>query len=425
MSEIHKDLSKHPCFNPAMKGQAGRVHLPVAPNCNIKCNYCDRKYDCVNESRPGVTSTILTPEQALVYMGKVLDKEPRITVAGIAGPGDPFANAEATMETMRLINKNYPRMILCLASNGLGIGPYIPELAELNVSHVTITINAVDPEVGARIYSWVRDGKVAYHGRQAAELLLSRQLEAVKALKAHGITVKINSILIPGINGQHILKVAETMRDLGADLFNCMAMFPNVGTPFGSIPEPSKEDVAAMRTEAEKFLPQMRHCTRCRADAVGLLDQDRTEEMRGCLSACAQLPPLPPGIRPYVAVATMEGVLVNQHLGEAARFQIYERKGDEYVLKEERPAPKVAGGGLQRWTSLARVLNDCRVVLVSGVGVTPREILEKGGVRPVEMGGFIMDGLRAIYDGGNISHLQKRKKTCGASACAGAGGGCL
>ena len=423
MSEIHKDLNRHPCFNPAMKGQAGRVHLPVAPNCNIKCNYCDRKYDCVNESRPGVTSTILTPEQALVYMGKVLEKEPRITVAGIAGPGDPFANAEATMETMRLINKNYPQMILCLASNGLAIGPYIPELAELNVSHVTVTINAVDPEVGAKIYSWVRDGKVAYHGRQAAELLLSRQLEAVKSLKAHGITVKINSILIPGINDQHILKVAETIKELGADLFNCMAMFPNVGTPFGSIPEPSKEEVAAMRTEAEKFLPQMRHCTRCRADAVGLLDQDRTEEMRGCLSACAQLPALPPEIRPYVAVATLEGVLVNQHLGEARRFLIYEPEGDSFRLREERPAPNV-GGGLQRWTSLSRSLNDCRAVLVGAIGATPRDILLKSGLKPVEMNGFIVDGLAAVYRGGNLGALKARRDPCTERACGGQGSGC-
>ncbi|HCC53569.1 MAG TPA: nitrogenase cofactor biosynthesis protein NifB [Desulfobulbaceae bacterium] len=423
MHNIDKDLSKHPCFNPAMKGQAGRVHLPVAPNCNIKCNYCDRKYDCVNESRPGVTSTILSPEQALVYTGKVLEKEPRITVAGIAGPGDPFANGEATMETMRLINKNFPQMILCLASNGLAIGPYVPELAELNVSHVTITINAVDPAVGAKIYNWVRDGKVVYHGLQAAELLLSRQLEAVKALKAHGITVKINSIMIPGINDQHIVKVAEAMQELGADLFNCMAMFPNVGTPFGTIREPAKEEIALVRGEAEKFLPQMRHCTRCRADAVGLLDQDRTEEMRGCLSACAQLPALPPEIRPYVAVATMEGVLVNQHLGEANRFLIYEQKGDEYLLVEERSAPRVSGG-LQRWTSLARALNDCRAVLVSGVGETPREILEKAGLKPVEMGGFIMDGLKVIYEGGSVAPLQKRKKSCASGSCVGSGGGC-
>ena len=50
--------------------------------------------------------------------------------------------------------------------------PYISELAELQVSHVTMTVNAVDPEIGARIYSWVRDGKKLYRGLAAAELML-------------------------------------------------------------------------------------------------------------------------------------------------------------------------------------------------------------------------------------------------------------
>ena len=81
---------KHPCFNKASSGSCGRVHLPVAPKCNIQCNYCNRKYDCVNESRPGVTSAILKPFQALEYTRQVLEKEPRITVIGIAGPGDPM-----------------------------------------------------------------------------------------------------------------------------------------------------------------------------------------------------------------------------------------------------------------------------------------------------------------------------------------------
>ena len=424
MSAIQKDLSKHPCFNPAVKGQYGRAHLPVAPQCNIKCNYCNRRYDCVNESRPGVTSTILSPEQALVYMERVLEKESRISVAGIAGPGDPFANPEETMETLRLIRVKYPEMILCLASNGLNIGPYVAELAELQVSHVTITINAVDPAVGEKIYGWVRDGKVLYRGRQAAELLLSRQLAAVVALKEQGITVKINSILIPGINDHHIPEVAARMKELGADLFNCMAMFPNADTPFAHIREPGKEEVAALRNRAEQYLPQMRHCTRCRADAVGLLDSDRTGEMRGCLSACAGLPPVAPEDRPCVAVASMEGILVNQHLGEAVRFLVYERQGREYVLREERSAPRT-GGGVRRWISLARALNDCRAVLVSGVGETPREILKEYGLRIVEMGGFITDGLKAVYEGGNPALFRgRRQKSFSAGGCAGSGGGC-
>ncbi|MEW6429258.1 MAG: nitrogenase cofactor biosynthesis protein NifB [Thermodesulfobacteriota bacterium] len=419
------DLAKHPCFNAKMKGQFGRVHLPVAPACNIKCNYCNRKYDCVNESRPGVTSTVLSPTQALTYMEKVLEAEPRISVAGIAGPGDPFANAEETMETLRLIRNRFPEIILCLASNGLGINPYIEELAELAVSHVTITINAVDAAVSENIYSWVRDGKVVHRGRSGAELLLARQLAAVKKLKEHNITVKINSIIIPGVNDAHIREVAERMKDLGADLLNCMALFPNPGTLFADIPQPDKETVAAIRNEAEQFLPQMRHCTRCRADAVGLLDHDRTEEFRGCLSACAKLPAPEAAARPYVAAASMEGILVNQHLGEAERFFIFGKDDNGgYRIVEERTAP-ATGNGIRRWMQLARLLGDCQAVLVGGIGEKPSEILEKSGIKAMTMGGFISEGLAAVYEGKPLGALKCRRSPCTKGSCSGAGGGCV
>ena len=89
------------------------------------CNFCNRKFDCVNESRPGVTSSLLSPHQALTYVDKTFDKRDDITVVGIAGPGDPFANADETMETLRLVREKYPDVLLCTSSNGLGIGPYI------------------------------------------------------------------------------------------------------------------------------------------------------------------------------------------------------------------------------------------------------------------------------------------------------------
>lgn len=178
------NLASHPCFNVEVKGECGRVHLPVAPKCNILCNYCNRKHDCVNESRPGVTSAVLTPEQGISYLEQVLAREPRITVAGLASPGDPFANPRETMETLHLVRERFPNLLLCLATNGLGLPPYIQELADLQVSHVSITVNAVDPEIGRRIYSWVRNGKVVYRGLEAAKLLLSRQLEATAGVQA-------------------------------------------------------------------------------------------------------------------------------------------------------------------------------------------------------------------------------------------------
>ncbi len=418
------DLSRHPCFNADVKGKFGRVHLPVAPKCNIKCNYCNRKYDCVNESRPGVTSTILTPEQALAYMEKVLATEPRITVAGIAGPGDPFANPEETLGTMQLLRRQYPDLILCLSSNGLRLAPHVDEVADIGVSHVTVTINGIDPRITKNIYSFVRDGNIVYRDIQGAELLLARQMKAIEKLKARGVTVKVNFITIPGVNDHHAEETAKTMASMGVDLFNCMAMLPNAGTPFADFDEPDKPTMEALRDKCEEYLPQMRHCKRCRADAVGLLGKDKSNEMAGCLTACAAMPAPINKPRPYVAVSSLEGMLVNRHLGETTKFYIYGQDGDGFKLIEERPAPP-PGSGIGRWQALTRLLFDCRAVLVSEMGESPEKILEKAGIKPVTMSGFIEAGLKAIYTGEGLHTLKRRvKKNCSGGSCQGTGTGC-
>jgi nitrogen fixation protein NifB len=416
------DIARHPCFNAEVKGECGRVHLPVAPRCNILCKYCNRKYDCVNESRPGVTSAVLTATQAVAYLEQVLAKEPRITVAGIAGPGDPFANPQETMETIRLVREKFPQILLCLATNGLGLPSYVQELADLKVSHVSITVNAVDPEIGRHIYSWVRDGKVVYRGLAAAELLLHRQLEAIAGLKSRGITVKVNTIIIPVINDHHVPALAQRMAELGVDILNLMPMYPNADTPFAEIPEPLPAQMADLRAEAKLFLPQMHHCTRCRADAVGLLEEDRTGELQGCLAACAQLPPPFTDQRPYVAVATLEGALVNLHLGEARSFQIWGQsdKGG-FALIEERPTPPA--GGPKRWWTLAETLHDCRAVLVSAIGETPRAVLTEAGVIPWEVNGFIDLALQAVYEGRAVDNTFRARRGGLGKACSGKGGG--
>ncbi|MFH1112907.1 MAG: radical SAM protein [Pseudomonadota bacterium] len=417
------NIQNHPCFNGEVKGKYGRVHLPVAPQCNIRCNYCDRRHDCVNESRPGVSSAVLSPAQAVSYLEEILAKAPMITVAGIAGPGDAFAEPERTLETLGAVRKRFPDLLLCLATNGLNALEYVDELAALDVSHVTITVNAVDPDIGAQIYSWVRLGKKVYRKRQAAEILLDRQLAAIKALKQKGIIVKVNTIVVPGINDRHVPEVARKMAELGVDIQNCMAMYPNADCPFSEIPEPSHELMAEIQKKAGGLIPQMMHCTRCRADAVGLLGADRSAEFRGCLARNAEgaVPGNPD--KPYVAVATLEGVLVNQHLGHAYKFQIWGESGPGFELIEERDAPS-GGNGDDRWLELAATLKDCRAVLVSAIGRTPKQFLMQHDIVPVEMSGFIRHGLETVYRGGDLASLKGRRNGVTKGGCCGAGEGC-
>jgi nitrogen fixation protein NifB len=174
------DLTGHPCFNEAARKTAARIHLPVAPRCNVQCNFCDRRFDCVNESRPGVTSAVLTPQQAVYYLDRAMERSPAIRVVGIAGPGDPFATPEDTLETLRLVRNRYPKMLLCVASNGLEVAAHAAELGKLQVSHVTLTVNAIDPEIGARIYAWVRAGIRVLRGVEGAAVLLERQRAAIR-----------------------------------------------------------------------------------------------------------------------------------------------------------------------------------------------------------------------------------------------------
>lgn len=128
-------------------------------------------------------------------------------------------------------------------------------------------------------------------------------------------------------------------------------------------------------------------------------------------------------MRPYVAVATEEGILINQHLGETRTFQIWEQVENSYHKVEERPGPAIEGG-INHWHQLAKIFGDCRAVLVSGIGQTPLDILSKSGVKPVEAAGFIENGLGTVYENKNTSSLKSRKTSCADGCCSGSVEGC-
>jgi len=421
-SKIEDYKPVHPCFNEEARHTHARVHLPVAPKCNIQCNYCNRKFDCVNESRPGVTSSVLAPAQAVAYLVALDERIDNLSVVGIAGPGDPFANAKETLETMRKVKEIFPEKLFCLSTNGLELEPYIEEIAELGVSHVTITINGVDPEVTAKLYKWVRYNKHIYRGVEGARILMENQLACIPKLKAKGITVKINTIIIPGINEGHIPEVARRCAELKADVINCIPLIPTPETPFAGIAEPDKKMIFRVRAMVSEHLKTMSHCARCRADAAGLLGKDLTD-LHVLLKEYASRPTFDVSSRPYVAVATNEGLLVNMHLGEARKLSVFEQTPKGFKFVEQRSTPE-QGSGDSRWVELARSLRDCRALLVSGVGENPKSILTSCEIHVIEMTGLIDEGLDGVYNNQPIRSMAKQDAfKCGV-ACKGNAQGC-
>jgi len=254
----------HPCFG--AKQNKGRMHLPVCPGCNIECNFCDRKIN-TTENRPGVTASILKPDQAIAAIERGLKLCPDITVAGIAGPGDTLATDNALL-TFRLIQDRFPQLLKCMSTNGLLLNQKADEIIDVGIDTLTVTVNAVDPEIQAKIISGIVYHGKRYEGTEAADILIKNQLAGIRKIADAGITIKINTVLINEINRFHIKEVARQVKAAGATLYNIIPLIPQ--HKLKDYVEPGCNDIDGARREAEKYIDVFRHCQRCRADAVGV-----------------------------------------------------------------------------------------------------------------------------------------------------------
>ncbi len=269
--EQMRRIQEHPCFSEKACHAFGRCHLPVAPKCNIQCNYCIRDFDCVNESRPGVTTKVLSPDESVTMVRNALEKFPYIKVIGIAGPGEPLANDE-TLETLRRLHEEFPNVIKCISTNGLMLPEKIDLLQQYDVGNITVTLNAIDPEIGAKIYQFVDYKGKRYTGLEGAKILLENQLKGIEMAVERNMIVKINTVYIPGINEDHIPEIARKVGEMGVYTFNVIPLIAQY--KFADITPPTPAMKRKMQDECSKYVKQMRHCQRCRSDAIGRLGHD-------------------------------------------------------------------------------------------------------------------------------------------------------
>ncbi|MDD3610554.1 MAG: nitrogenase cofactor biosynthesis protein NifB [Halothiobacillaceae bacterium] len=438
MSHLPEDILRrvqdHPCYSEDAHHHFARMHVAVAPACNIQCNYCNRKYDCANESRPGVVSELLTPDQAVKKTLVVASEIPQMSVLGIAGPGDPLANPERTFETFRKVAEYAPDIKLCVSTNGLSLPSVVDELSQYNIDHVTITINCVDPEIGARIYPWIFWNNRRIRGVEGARILIEQQQKGLEMLVERGVLVKVNSVMIPGVNDVHLKEVSRIVKSKGAFLHNVMPLIsePEHGTFYGLTGQrgPTQDELMALQDACAGDMNMMRHCRQCRADAVGLLGEDRGDEFtlekiemmtidyaaamkrravlradvlakldarRSVKASNGLVSLVPAGAAPAperqtrpvkIAVATAGGGVINQHFGHAREFLVYEASTEGARFISHRKTDLYCAGGdtcgdgesvLQR---TIRALEGCEVVLCSKIGFEPWGQLEAAGIQP-------------------------------------------
>ncbi|MEI6894507.1 MAG: nitrogenase cofactor biosynthesis protein NifB [Colwellia sp.] len=430
----NKLVKTHPCYSKDAHKYA-RIHLPVAPACNIQCNYCNRKFDCSNESRPGVVSKLLSPAEAIHRFKTVKSRMPELKVVGIAGPGDPLANPNAALATLKGIKAIDKDVHLCISTNGLNLPSHVKTLAKIGVHHLTITINTLDPVIAANLYPWIYFNNQRYTGLEAAKILIEQQLKGLSLAAESGILVKVNTVLVPGINDKGLQALALEIQDRGALLHNIMPLIsaPEHGTFFGlnNVLGPTENQIEAARITAGSDMPQMSHCRQCRADAVGTLDADESTE-GGCQSAnvakvvsqpqvaslpiaashsLSQLPtklPVIPtaklarqavDVLARIAVASSNKTLIDTHFGHAQAFHIYDISHDSVTFIETRTIAQYCHGHdscnddtpseqeiIAKENGLdghIKCLHDCQQVLCSRIGIGPWQQLEENNIMPL------------------------------------------
>ncbi|MEW7979987.1 MAG: nitrogenase cofactor biosynthesis protein NifB [Candidatus Sedimenticola endophacoides] len=425
---IREKVHNHPCYSEAAHHHFARMHVAVAPACNIQCHYCNRKYDCANESRPGVVSELLTPDQAVKKVMAVAANIPQMTVLGIAGPGDPLANPQRTFETFRQLTDKAPDIKLCVSTNGLTLPQQVDELCKHNIDHVTITINCVDAEVGAKIYPWIFWNNRRIKGKKGAEILISQQQKGLEMLTERGILVKVNSVMIPGVNDEHLEEVSRVVKAKGAFLHNVMPLIAEAehGTFYGVMGQrgPTHDELQTLQDKCAGDMNMMRHCRQCRADAVGMLGEDRGDEFtmdkvesmdidyqaamvkraeyqQSIEQKLEQQKNTRDGFvsldsvkvkkqsRPVLmAVATSGGGVINQHFGHAREFLIYEASSTDVRFIGHRKVDlycsggDTCGDGETVLSKIIRTLDGCEAVLCSKIGYEPWDQLEQAGIQP-------------------------------------------
>ncbi|MFW9920390.1 MAG: radical SAM protein [Candidatus Thorarchaeota archaeon] len=181
----------HPCWTMNRTTLWERIHLPIAKKCNLRCNYCDTLSNTCHSIGPGSSVRSFTVDEAWEILTRELSKRRNLHIVGISGPGEPLHNHE-TFEFLEKLSRFRPSMKVCISTNGILLSNSVETLADLGVDSLSISINAASPETASKLYG------VPSIERSAE--VIRNQLDGIQKAREFCIPVKVNTILVPGVN---------------------------------------------------------------------------------------------------------------------------------------------------------------------------------------------------------------------------------
>ncbi len=263
----------HPCWSAVRSDLWERIHLPIAKECNVQCNFCSNQISSCHSVGPGGCQRTMTPEEALATLTEEMERSENLHIVAISGPGEPLFNKE-TFVTLQKARELYPNIRMCLSTNGLLLSNSVSHLIAVGVDTVSVSMSAIRPETVRKLYSWAMVENKMVRGPELGHLIPEFQLAGIQAATENGINVKVNTVLIPSLNLQEIPNLSREIKKAGATLQNIIPLIPR-GT-MSDFPAPTRKVLNKMRESTERIIPQFNHCKQCRSDVVGIPGCDRT-----------------------------------------------------------------------------------------------------------------------------------------------------
>jgi molybdenum cofactor biosynthesis protein A len=166
------------------------LRLSVTDRCNLRCFYCMPEHGINYLPR----EQLLTYEE-LLHLADLLISE-GITKIRITG-GEPFARKDLMHFLCKLVENSALERV-SITTNGILTQPYLAELKKLGIDHINLSLDTLDRENFRRIARRDEFEKVMNTFNQMLDL---------------GIKVKINAVIMDGINDHEIVPLASLARD--------------------------------------------------------------------------------------------------------------------------------------------------------------------------------------------------------------------
>ncbi len=113
-----------------------------------------------------------------------------------------------------------------------------------------------------------------------------------------------------------------------------------------------------------------------------------------------------------IAVASSDGIVVNQHFGHADQFLIFDVMGDgSFRFIETRTVEPVCSYGDHDDRKLIENLQkfqDCKYLLVSKIGTGASTQAERLGITPMALPDMIEESIRKVISFEQIQNLLER-----------------